>query len=562
MGGFMDRMKAMVSSGDESPKGHAIDMLTEALDVLNCKWQKEKNGNSGNEVIYFKYQGMNFRIFTLDKERKYDCNIDYHAGVWPFSDLDALRRAVNSANSSVLPVHFYYIPEPKDNVYNVYETATICRIDCLQNLSEELGDILEIMFSSQHTLNDAINKTRKESQDEEEQFMSHHEIWMAREMELTLQEEQEKTVKDYRDSAITLTDFLEDAYGIQSIEIDSIGITVGENFRQIKDTVAIHSFILLSPIISGLEDEGKAEIVAKNATLTVCYVSRNGDKRHVTVMMKVENDMEKAVYVRVTTMREGDCISLDNLWGSKNNMPRTASFLMAIDKDTKSKRAAEVKYMWEEMQRKNERGEQLNDDELYLSQIASMPHLGNSAYWGRKRFNEGRFHEALMYFENINEYIESNFFDANFSEELREFFARNCFYMSVCHCELGRYELGVYYAEKACVIYSSPLHQITLIKAMYRANDFRLIAEIRRNMEEMESRMDETKDDDILRDTHTDIYEFLQKALALSFIRYGKWDDAKQRLEIIIKEASEEAAVWAKEQLAKINLSKQTSDQS
>lgn len=545
----------------------AKDAMCAALTALNSQFNIEKHENSDDEVIYFKYQGMNFRAFIFAAEDNNNCNLDFHAGVYAASELEYIRQVANNANSSVSPVHFYFIADTKENTYNLYATATLTNVIELTDLSKEITNILEQFFFTQRKFNDAIKKKKDDHiADEEELFMDQHEVWMARELEINLQLDR-NLLKDAEASTLLLTDFLETTYGIQSVEIEYIDICHAQNQSQgqtpslhrgdggvfhITDTERIHSFLLLEPVVSVKTDEGLVEVKENAATISVFYVTPKGDMRSVLLTLKVENDEKNAVYVRVTALREGDCIAYDNFWGSTRNNPKAVSMLLAVDRASESNKRAELEYMWKEAMKKRESNETPTEDEEYLIRLAEVPQLGDSAYLGRKLFNKKRYAEALKYFMNVHEYLEENFFEDFWNDSLREYFSRNCFYISFCHNELGNTALAVYFAEKACLVYPCPMHTMNYIKAMFKANDFRLFHEIRARMDEIEEIGSKLKEGESLNGTQTEMYDFLQQSYILALMRFRKWKDAKVRIDLVIENGPDYLKEWARKKLDEI----------
>lgn len=569
---MFSKIKNILSSSNSEKQVQyesATDAVCAALTALNCQHSVEKNENSDDKVVYFKYQGMNFRAFTFAAEGNNNCNLDYHAGVYKFDDLEYLRQVANNANSSVLPVHFYFIADTKENIYNLYATATLTNVLELSNLQEEITKVLEQFFYSQRNFEDAIKKKKEENVESELfLYMNQHEVWMARELEINLQL-RHNLFKDAEVSSLLLTDFLESIYGIQSVEIEHIDICHGQGQSQsqsqghgqsqnqgqsqhITDTERIHSYLLLEPVVSVKPSEGIVDVIGKTATISVFYVLPDGMMHSVMITLKVENDEKNAVYVRVTALREGDCISLDNLWGNTRNQPLAISLLLAVDRASGNKKRAEVRYMWNEAMKKKENKEELTDDETYLMRLAAIPQLGDSAYWGRKMFNQKRYAEALKFFMNVHEYLEEHFFEDFWNDGLREYFARNCNYISICQLELGNSSLGTYFAEKACLIYPCPLHTMTYIKAMFRSNDFRLFHEIRARIDEIEEMGSKMKEGEALNSTQAEMYEFLQQSYVLALMRFRKWSDAKVRLDLMINNGPDYLQEWARKKLEEI----------
>ena len=545
----------------------AKDAMCAALTALNSQFNIEKHENSDDEVIYFKYQGMNFRAFIFAAEDNNNCNLDFHAGVYAASELEYIRQVANNANSSVSPVHFYFIADTKENTYNLYATATLTNVIELTDLSKEITNILEQFFFTQRKFNDAIKKKKDDHiADEEELFMDQHEVWMARELEINLQLEN-NLLKNAEASTLLLTDFLETTYGIQSVEIEYIDICHAQSQSQgqtpsphrgdggvfhITDTERIHSFLLLEPVVYVKTDEGLVEVKENAATISVFYVTPKGELHSVLLTLKVENDEKNAVYVRVTALREGDCIAYDNFWGSTRNNPKAVSMLLAVDRASESNKRAELEYMWKEAMKKRESNEPPTEDEEYLIRLAEVPQLGDSAYLGRKLFNKKRYAEALKYFMNVHEYLEENFFEDFWNDSLREYFSRNCFYISFCHNELGNTSLAVYFAEKACLVYPCPMHTMNYIKAMFKANDFRLFHEIRARMDEIEEIGSKLKEGESLNGTQTEMYDFLQQSYILALMRFRKWKDAKVRIDLVIENGPDYLKEWARKKLDEI----------
>lgn len=553
------KVKGFFSPSKEEKQAHyesAIDAMCAALTALNSSHTIEENEQSPDKVIYFKYQGMNFRAFTFAAEDNNDCNLDFHAGIYDAGDLEYLRQICNKANSAVNPIHFYYIADTKENTYNLYATSTLTNVTELSNLQELLNKTLENYFIAQRNFTESFKKIKEDNiADEEELFMNQHEIWMTREMEINLQLKH-NMLHNAEASTLLLTDFLESVYGIQSVEIEYIDIcTKGQN-KHITDTERIHSYLLLEPVVSVKSDEGLVDVNAETATISVFYVLHDGKIRNVMLTLCVENDEKNAVYIRVSALRQGDCIAFDNLWGNSRNLPKAVSYLLAVDRTSDANKRAEVKYMWDEAIKKKEHDEKLTDDELYLVRIAALPQLGDSAYLGRKCFNKKRYAEALKYFENVHEYLEENFFEDFWNDEVREYFARNCYYMSFCYCELGDAARGVYFAEKACLIYPCPLHTMTFIKTMFKANDFRLFHEIRSRMEEIEQIGSKLKEGETLNETQVEMYDFLQQSLILALIRFRKLDDAEGRLKAMLAQGPDYLKEWAKKKLEELKKKK------
>jgi len=529
----------------------ATDAICAALTEMNCQHSVETNEKTQDKAIYFKYQGMNFRAFTFAAENNNNCNLDYHAGVYPTSDLEYLRQVINTANSSVLPVHFYYTPDTKENTYNLYASATLSNVLEYSDLKSEISVILEQFFISQRNFNGVLKQKKEENTaSEEDLFMNQHEVWMSREMEINLQLKQ-NMLKDADASTLLLTDFLEDTYGIQSVEIEYIDVCSNGSNKHITDTERIHSYKLLEPVVS-LTAADDVEIKNNAATISVFYVREEGEMRSVMLNLNIENDEKNAVYVRVTALREGDCINLDNLWGSTRNNPKAVSLLSAVDRKSETKKRAEVKYMWEEALKKKENNEKLTDDELYLVRLAAVPHLADSAYWGRKHFNQKRYAEALKYFINVHEYLEENFYEDFWNDSMREYFSRNCYFISFCYCELGDAVLGVHFAEKACLIYPCPLHTMNYIKVMFKANDFRLFHEIRSRIEEIEEIGNNLKEGESLNDAQAEMYDFLQQSFILALIRFRKIEDARNRINQLINNGPDYLKEWARKKLEEI----------
>ncbi|MCF0209319.1 MAG: hypothetical protein HUK07_07680, partial [Bacteroidaceae bacterium] len=127
---ILSKVKAIFKSNDDGLAlfPNATEAICASLADLNCTYNVERNDQNKDKVIYFKYQGMNFRAFTFSADDNDNCNLDYHAGVYRFEDLEYLRQVTNNANSSVSPIHFYFIADTKDNFYNLYATATLTNV--------------------------------------------------------------------------------------------------------------------------------------------------------------------------------------------------------------------------------------------------------------------------------------------------------------------------------------------------------------------------------------------------------------------------------------------------
>lgn len=534
-------------------KPSSTDAMANALSQLNCTYNIDSTNEKGDKVIYFKFQGLNFRAFTFGNEDNTDCNLDFHAGAYPFADLEYLRQTTNTANSSVSPVHFYFNSDTQENVYNLYASATLTNITEIEDLKETLSKTLELFFYAQRSFEGNLKKKREENiPDEESLFMNMHEIWMAREMEITLQPKSKLTA-DGDAKNLLLTDFLEDAYKIQSVEIESLDICNRDKNIRITDTEKIHSYKLIDPIITKDEKTGEYTDAYDSATITVLYLQPSGEMRSTMISLRIEEKMKQAIYFRVTALREGDCIAIDNLWGNSRNMPQTLSLVLAVENSTEARKKAEVKYMWDEAQKKVENGEQLSDDEDYLVRISSVPQLADNAYWGRKYFNQKRYAEALKHFINAHEYLEKHFFDDFWNDSVREYFARNSWYIAFCYCELSEPALGVHYAEKACLIYPCPVHQMTFVKAMFLANDFRLFHEINTRIAEIEELIGKLQEEEALPEAQAEMYDFLQSSYVLALIKHRKLSDAKAKLQNIIENTTNpDMKEWAMKKLEEI----------
>lgn len=557
--GFLSRLKGILKTKETVETVHyetAHDAMCAALTAMNSTHSIEQYENTQDKVIYFKYQGMNFRAFTFEAEKNNDCNLDFHAGVYEASDLEYIRQVCNRANSAVNPAHFYYIADTKENKFNLYATCTLTNVPELYDLQSVLNVTLDNFFNVQRSFDEAIKKLKEENiADEDVIFMDNHEVWMTREIEITLQDQQ-NLLHDAEPHTLLLTDFLEYVYSIQSVEIEYIDVCASGTNKHITDTEHIHSYLLLESVVAVQAEKGIVDVKNQATTISVFYLTAEGKMRSVMITLCVENDEKNAVYIRVTAMRQGDCISMDSLWGSTRNLPKAVSYLLAVDRASEANRRAEVKYMWEEACRKKLHNEVLSDDERYLVGIAALPQIGDLAYLGKKCFNNKRFTEALKYFESLNEYLEKNFYEDFWTDKVREFFAHNCFYISYCYCEQGNPALGVFYAEKSCLIYPSHIHIVNYIKTLFKANDFRLFHEIRSRLADIEEEASKKKDDEPINEAQAEMYDFLQQSLIFALLRFGKIEEGVSRLQAIIAEGPDHLKEWAKNLLAKVKENK------
>ena len=162
---IVSKVKGFFSPSKEEKQAQyesAIDAMCAALTALNSSYNIEENEQSQDKVIYFKYQGMNFRAFTFAAEDNNDCNLDFHAGIYDAGDLEYLRQVCNKANSAVNPIHFYYIADTKENTYNLYATSTLTNVTELSNLQELLNKTLENYFIAQRNFTESFKKIKEE----------------------------------------------------------------------------------------------------------------------------------------------------------------------------------------------------------------------------------------------------------------------------------------------------------------------------------------------------------------------------------------------------------------
>jgi len=206
------------------------------------------------------------------------------------------------------------------------------------------------------------------------------------------------------------------------------------------------------------------------------------------------------------------------------------SLTIAYDMRDPEKKLAEYRYIQDDAieKIKNKRFDELSDiQRFFLDNIRE--NIGKDFYFGKKAIEEKSYGNAIEYFMNIYESLNSEWLKRKFSDDEKYSFFESCYNLGFCYCEIKHYEKALYYLD---IIY--PINNVRYkeeyINCLVNKKDFRAYNVITNELD----RILKIRHSEWTNDEHH-YYQFLARRNVYQYIEMGRLDEAEKLLKDMLK---------------------------
>lgn len=494
-------------------------MLNSALQQLNC--QPTWTSDNGLRTARYDFQNGHFQL-RIKPESPY---VQLHYLFFfatPAENLNIVRTLVNHCNqSSELARIVYSVNEEKHQVdLHVLSGLSLAGKVTRDTLLHAMTDAFGWQASFVKYFSEMLEYSKKiQTGDlEKEHADTVREAFLLREQEIMHQVAgpEWRCSEDHR---ITLSQLLSTAMTLQGIDIVSLMIIA--DGEQLAASGQATDYDLSQALIAD------GQFIHREATLLVQFTDPRlpQAERRLCVMLHGEERSEASLYYRATIAVEPLPASSRHPVGSIENTASVESVLMAFDLSTPEQRLAEFRYMWKEAMGKARSGEwdALTAEQRLLCHCMD-PQIGYHLYWGRVKYRQKRFMEALCLLGNAYQELVAGFDEKTDRESSP--LPEVCYLMGLCYSGLRQYDRAYYYLEMVL-----PTHRISYTEAyvncLVNSGDLRAMGVI----DGMLSDLEQDQNEDAQHDTHMmSFVAFLKRRKAHVLISRHRYEAAEQIL--------------------------------
>lgn len=370
-------------------------------------------------------------------------------------------------------------------------------------------------------------------------------FWMQHELEFQYQ------AKDYQfrsndTETLKFGDILYKLFDIRKEEVSVLTVNDGE-VKVLEDENEIWNFDLLAQYKR--TDDGKYNYektvgcskLTSNVVLNLSY--RTHDKKSddksiskVDAMLNVHLQYPsgvkgKAIYVQATFCQPP--ILLERIKQGILTQPKCKSILLAYDYRTKKENIDEFYKVYNSAldKLKNKKYDDLSYVERDLVNLQYRPDIASDFYWGKKVFLEGRYWDAILYFENVYNALQKTWWDGSINDDEIVSMTESSFYIGYCYYELGLYNKALKYLEFAKDLGDYNYCKKEYINCLVALHDIRAIYVINSYMDIFIKKQEADK----LEPGDDEYFMFLNRRKAYCLTDLKKYKEAKDILESMLK---------------------------
>lgn len=281
--------------------------------------------------------------------------------------------------------------------------------------------------------------------------------WIYREHEIYEQKEK-GSFRTSRESRITLGEILSHTFNIKEEEISQLCINNEGHITQIEDQPRIWQWDLLSPY---LPNEEKTILSDKHIFYTLLYRDATPNEKYFdkskfnasgSIMIHTFSAgkyKDSTSYIDVTICAPMFTHTKQIQHKLRQDYIHYKNFSIAYDYKAPSQALAEYKFLKEEVEsHPKEKPSRLSEKEWALLQNITED-IGNEFYWGKKAFNECRYLDAILYFENIYLSLCNRWYKKGLSSKEMNLLTETAFLIGFSYNDLKLYDKAYQYLELA-----------------------------------------------------------------------------------------------------------------
>lgn len=363
----------------------------------------------------------------------------------------------------------------------------------------------------------------------------------------------ELQVRASEDKKVTLGMLLNKTYDVRKEEVSDMGIVSNyfdKQFELVRDREAIWNYDLCKAILK-IDEQGKIGYKhGENVVLTISYrkygavdvdmdksISRSDES--IIVHLRGTGGGHDSWFICATILMPVPAYEKDKTYAINQNKPRVLSVTFAYDKTDPKERIARYNYLKEDAFEKLEQekyNEITEEQEWLLNQL--KVNVGQDYWWGNKVFQEKRFWDAIIYFENVFQTLRDGW-KRKLTEEEADIFFKTCYRLGYCYSELQLYEKALFYLSIMCPSCDKISYNMEYINCLVNSKDFRAMIIICDELDRVEKLPKEEVTEEV-----SLYYNFLRRRFAYTYVDMGKLEEAENIFkEMLNEEANKDFAL-------------------
>lgn len=518
-------------------QGKIASDIKAALRDFNCQYEESKD-DEGVVRFFFDYQNGHFVIRLATDSSM--CILFPSVMEDKLDNLGAIRSLINRVNFTENLTKLCYTYDEDRNQVQIHVSASMNTLGMdFDAIKGQLAAAMSTCFAMRdvfvHLYNGLDDKTRDY---EDDSYMLSRENKLMKELEMSHAENQDERYSSANEH-ITLEQFVTTVFG-GGISITGVKVIVDDTVTSLTSLNEINYFDLLCPVIDygDMEmpsDDGRPSVrfSREHALVIVDYKAtddlKNPCARQIILNLNTEGHTERYFYVRISGYKASESKATMMASGHSDEELSTCSILVAYDIMPAEVRKNEAKYLMDEAhdKLKSNSADDLSPEQQMLCRVDSVD-VGYDLYQGRQAFLDGRYYQALSYFNRVFTHMSVRF--KSLDEKEREAFFSICYYIGFCYCELRQYHNAYYYLD---LVY--PLNKLgytsEYINCLVNLKDFRSIMAIDTIMKNLEENKSALEDDELAA-----FMGFLKRRKAYALIDIQDYDGAETILKKLLDE--------------------------
>lgn len=525
---------------------NADDVVTRMLRNINAKWEVN-TGDSGVSYYHFQFQRGFFHMMPSgDRHLAYIHFLNFMD--CPFGQLDNVRDACNRFNQRYPDMKVFYSIDAERHKIRMHLATSLRLMIWSEVLERDFADTLMLCFEASRYFALTYDKIVESDVNnlEERISLTKREQYLAHETEMKLQA---GSWHIYDTQRIVLKDALAMILHAKEIVYETLTITT-EELSTIDNPQTIEN-LDIGALLVDMESE-TPRFIRQQATLVLQV--KIGNKRQTLLLhIGAESEAEGVLYMRLTFVQPERILSMSHSMEKRDaDNSQSLTFVMSYAPACDKEKQAEFDYLWQEMQNKQQRGEELSDELRFMS-ICQHPDTGFHLYWGRRLFLAKRYYEALCHLENAYYPLRKQYHDLQRQE--RRLFFELSYYIGMCFLHLAMPERAYFYLDG---LFNRNNLRFTqgYINALVASHDYRaleVVESILKNLQRLNKDNDTGEITDEARAELDRFMLFLRRAKGRVLLDNLKLDAAEEELRKLLPEDKRHEQ-YLLEQLAYIDL--------
>lgn len=278
---------------------------------------------------------------------------------------------------------------------------------------------------------------------------------------------------------------LNNIFDISKEEVSVLSINDGD-LKVIKDANEIWEYDLLNHLKKPVSNNKGCSDLPQNVVLNLSYrtydnkgFDKSISKINALLIVHLQypsGTKNEASYVQATFCQP--TIMLERHKKGILPQPSSKSILLAYDNRPKEENINEFysKYNSAIKKMEDKEYEDLDYVETHLIKLMDSPDIASDYYFGNKVYKEGRYWDALLYFENVYNALQKSWWDGSIEEDEFNTMVECSYFIGECYFELKIFDKALKYLSFAKDYSSNVNYIMEYINCLIAIKDIRSLA--------------------------------------------------------------------------------------